>query len=163
MAHIYIVQVVKQDVAGRVVGVTRSIVQGTSAQAEAVRHKVGSGGVFNPAFIERINATFRGHLAALVRRGRALALRSQTLHHAMYQSGAVSDFCTEHGSLRLPGLIGGHKHLGRTPAMAAGITDHCWTVEELLAYHVPLPRWEPPKKRGRPSREILALIAKWAL
>ena len=161
--HIYIVQVVKQYVDGRVVSVTRRIVQGTAVEVEAVRHKVRGGGVFNTAFIERINATFRGHIAALTRRGRALALRSQTLHQAMYLTGAVYNFCTEHVSLRLPGLIGGHKHLGRTPAMAAGITDHCWTVEELLAYRVPLPRWQPLKKRGRPSREILALIAKWAL
>ena len=161
--HIYIVQVVKQYVAGHVAGVARRLVQGTAAQVEAVRHKVRGGGVFNTAFIERINATLRGHIAALTRRGRALALRSQTLHHALYVTGAVYNFCTEHAALRLPGLIGGHKYLGRTPAMAAGIADHCWTVEELLAYRVPLPRWQPPKKRGRPSREMLALIAKWAL
>ena len=98
---IYIVQVVKQYVAGRVAGVQRRIVQGPAEQVEAVRHQVNGGGVFNTAFIERINATFRGHLAALTRRGRALALRSQTLHHAMYLTGAVYNFCTEHGSLRL--------------------------------------------------------------
>jgi hypothetical protein len=28
-----------------------------------------------------------------------------------------------------------------TPAMAAGITDHGWTMHELLSFHVPLPRW----------------------
>jgi transposase-like protein len=160
---IYIVQVVKQYVARRVVSVERRIIQGSAEQIEAVRHKVCGGGVFNTAFIERINATFRGHIAALTRRGRALALRSQTLHHAMYLTGAVYNFCAEHSSLRLLGLIGGHKYLGRTPAMAAGIADHCWSVEELLSYRVPLPRWQPPKKRGRPSRETLALIAKWAL
>jgi len=160
---IYIVQIVKQYVAGRVVSVERRIVQGTAEQANAVRHKVSGGGVFNTAFIERINATFRGHVAALTRRGRALALRSQTLHQAMYLSGAVYNFCTEQASLRLPGLIGGHKYLGRTPAMAAGIADHCWSIEELLSYRVPLPGWQPPNKRGRPSREMLALIAKWAL
>ena len=25
-----------------------------------------------------------------------------------------------------------------TPAMAAGLTDHVWTMEELLSYRVPL-------------------------
>ena len=143
--------------------VSRRLVHGTAAQVEAGRHKVGGGGVFSTAFIERINATFRGHIAALTRRGRALALRSQTLHHAMDLTGAAYNFCPEQASLRLPGLIGGHKYLGRSPALAAGLTDHCWTVEELLSYRVPLPRWEPPKKRGRPSREMLALMAKWAL
>jgi hypothetical protein len=61
--HIYIVQVVKQYVDGRVVSVARHIVQGTALQVEAVRHQVRGGGVFNTAFIERINATFRGHIA----------------------------------------------------------------------------------------------------
>ena len=36
------------------------------------------------------------------------------------------------------------------PAMAAGITDHCWSVRELLSYRVPSPRWTPPEHRGRP-------------
>jgi len=160
---IYIAQVVKQYVAGRVASVERRIIQGTAEQIEAVRHKVRGGGVCNTAFIERINATFRGHIAALTRRGRAAASRSQTLRRAMYLSGAVYNFCSEHVSLRLPGLMGGHRHLGRTPAMAAGIATHCWSVEELLSYRVPLPRWQPPKKRGRLSREMLALIVKWVL
>jgi hypothetical protein len=31
----------------------------------------------------------------------------------------------------------GHKWLERTPAMAADITDHYWTVSELLWFKVP--------------------------
>jgi hypothetical protein len=27
----------------------------------------------------------------------------------------------------------------RTPAMAAGLTDHVWTTDELLSYRVPAP------------------------
>jgi hypothetical protein len=45
--------------------------------------------------------------------------------------------------------------------MAAGITDHCWTIHELLSFHVPLPRWVPPKQRGRPSRALQRLIKRW--
>ena len=26
-----------------------------------------------------------------------------------------------------------HKTLGKTPAMAAGITDHAWTLEEIIS------------------------------
>jgi hypothetical protein len=51
--------------------------------------------------------------------------------------------------------------LYKTPAMAAGITDHCWTVEELLLFHVPPPPWSPPKRRGRPSRATKLLVARW--
>jgi hypothetical protein len=35
------------------------------------------------------------------------------------------------------------------PAMAVGITDPCWTMEELLSFHVPPPRWMLPKQCGR--------------
>ena len=45
--------------------------------------------------------------------------------------GAVYNFCTYHKSLRLAGIIGGHKWLPRTPAMAASLADHCWSVHEL--------------------------------
>jgi hypothetical protein len=46
--------------------------------------------------------------------------------------------------------------------MAAGITDHLWSVEELLWHRVPPPRWQPPKKRGRRSKVMQQLIARWA-
>jgi len=50
---------------------------------------------------------------------------------------------------------------GTTPAMAAGLTDQCWSVHELLSYRVPPPPWTPPKRRGRPSRVLKRLIEQW--
>jgi hypothetical protein len=39
-----------------------------------------------------------------------------------------------------------------TPAMASGLTDHVWSVNELLSYRVaPLP-WVEPTRRGRPKK-----------
>lgn len=73
----------------------------------------------------------------LVERPRALG---QVQEAGRYLVGGIYNFCTEHESLRLPGLIGGHKWLARTPAMARGITNHCWTVNELLSLKVPPPR-----------------------
>jgi hypothetical protein len=64
-----------------------------------------------------------------------------------------SDFCTPHASLS--------DTQKTTPAMAAGITDHCWTMHELLSFHVPLSRWTPPKQRGRPSHALKRLIERW--
>jgi len=66
-------------------------------------------------------------LASLTRRGRALARRTLTLQQGMYVVGTVYNFCTPHESL----CVAGGK---QTPAMAAGITDHCWTVRELLSF-----------------------------
>ena len=101
-----------------------------------------------------LNATFREHLASLTRRGRALARRTLTLQHGMYLIGTVYNFCTPHASLP-------HASGGTTPAMAAGITDHGWTVQELRSFHVPPPRWTPPKQRGRPSHAFKRLIERW--
>ncbi len=156
-----IAQVLKPYAQRRVGGVVRRLVQGTAAQVAAVRERVSGSGVWHTANIERWNATLRGRLAALARRTRALARQGATLQTGMYVVGTVYNFCDEHDSLRVPGVMGGHKWLGRTPAMAAGITDHCWGVQERLSYHVPPPRWTPPKQRGRPSQALKRLIARW--
>ena len=161
--HIHIAQVVKQYAQKRVVGIKRHVVQGTVIQINALLLQTQGGGQINVAYIERLNATFRARIAALVRRSRALARQTQTLHHAMYLMGALYNFCTYHHSLRLPLYLPGNRRrwLSRTPAIAAGITDHRWTVEELLSFRVPLPPWTPPKRRGRPSKVTQALVAQW--
>ncbi len=122
-------QVVKQYAGRRVVGIVRRIAQGAEAQVQALL----GGQRINTAYIERLNATFRARLANLVRRSRALARQASTLQAAMYLMGTVYNFCTEHQSLRLPGLVNGHKWIPRTPALAAGLADHCWTVRGVAA------------------------------
>jgi hypothetical protein len=136
-------------------------VDGTPARVETLRCRSHGDGVINTAYIERLNATFRERLASLTRRGRALARRTLTLQYGMYVIGTVYNFCTPHASLCLVRPMAGIPGVERTPAMAAGITDHCWTVRELLSFHVPPPRWIPPKQRGRRSRALQALIARW--
>lgn len=159
--RIFIAQMVKQYEQGRVSGIERRIVQGERSDIERVIADTQGQGVINTAFIERLNATFRQCLASLVRRGRGLAKENKTLATGMYLVGAVYNFCTEHQSLRLPGLIGGHKWLARTPAMAAAITNHCWSVRELLSHQVAPSPWQPPKRRGRVSTATKQLIARW--
>jgi hypothetical protein len=132
-------------------------------QMQVLLQQTQGRGTINTAYIERLNATFRSRIAALVRRGRALARQTATLHRSMYLVGSVYNFCTYHRSLRVAiPLPRDRRHMvSRTPAMAAGITDHRWTVEELLSFRVPLSRWTPPKRRGRPSRATKALIQQW--
>lgn len=159
--NILIAQVIKQYENNRVIGVTRKIYQGTEeAVAQVIQQTQGKGDI-NTAFIERLNGTFRSYLFSLARRTRSLARQSKTLHSGMYLVGCIYNFCTEHESLRLPGLIGGHKWLERTPAMASDITDHCWSVQELLSFKVPPPRWMPIMPRGRPTNAFRAKIARW--
>jgi hypothetical protein len=40
-----------------------------------------------------------------------------------------------------------------TPAMASGLTDHCWSIQELLSYRVAPPPGMAPKRRGRPAKQ----------
>src|SRR2546428_329782 len=152
--HVFIAQVVKRYERRRVVATERRIVDGTPARVETLRHRSQGDGVINTAYIERLNATFRERLAPLARRSRALARHTLTLQHGMYLIGTVYNFCTPHASLSpTSGWT--------TPAMAAGITDHCWTVQALLSFHVPPPRWTPPSRRGRPSRALKRLAERW--
>jgi transposase-like protein/IS1 family transposase len=151
--NVLIAQVVKRYERRRVVATDRRIIDGTPARVETLRRRSQGDGVSNTAYIERLNATFRERLAPLTRRCRALARQTMTLYEGMFLVGTVYNFCTPHASLSQ-----GQK---TTPAMAAGITDHCWTLHELLSFHVALPRWAPPKRRGRPSRVLQRLIERW--
>jgi hypothetical protein len=151
--HVLIAQVVKRYERRRVVETERHLVDGTPARVETLRRRSQGDGVINTAYIERLNATFRERLAPLARRCRALARHTLTLHEGMFVVGTVYNFCAPHASLSQA-----HK---TTPAMAAGITDHCWTIHELLSFHVPLSRWVPPKRRGRPSGALQHLIERW--
>ena len=159
--NVLIAQVVKRYERRRVAETDRCIVEGTPARVETLRRRSQGDGVINTAYIERLNATFRERLAPLARRCRALARHTLTLEHGMYLVGTVYNLCTYHASLRLAAHATGTAATNRTPAMAAGITDHCWTVRELLAFHVPPPRWVPPKRRGRPSHTLKRLIERW--
>src|SRR5262245_23663754 len=152
--NVLIAQVVKRYERRRVVATERRRVDGTPARIETLRRRSQGDGVINTAYIERLNATFRERLASLTRRGRALARHTLTLQHGMYLIGTVYNFCTPHASLA-------HAGRGTTPAMAAGITDHCWTPRELLSFHVPPPRWTPPVRRGRRSQKLQRVITRW--
>ena len=70
----------------------------------------------------------------------------------MFLMGSVYNFCSYHKSLRLPGFIGGHKWIPRTPAIAAGLTDHIWTVKELLFFECHRQLGFPLKHRERRSQ-----------
>jgi transposase-like protein len=152
--ELVIAQVVKQYAGRAVTGTLHRLVHGSVQQFLTLLWSTAGCQVLNTAYIERLNATFRSRLALLGRRTRRSARRVATVEQGMYLVGTVYNFCTVHASLTLEGQR-------RTPAMAAGITDQVWTVGELLWRRVPPPRWQPPRRRGRCSRELQALIDRW--
>ena len=153
---INIVQVVKRRRAKRLT-IERRIVQGDCQQVQACLTTSQGGGQINTAFIERLNATFRQSLACLARRSRSLARQTQTLEAGMFLVGCVYNLCSEHESLKLPLWITERRcrWVQRTPALAAGLTDHRWSLLELLTFKVPPPPFVPPKRRGRPPKQVL--------
>lgn len=158
--QLLIAQVVNRYAHRHVVDVERRAVRGTVARVETALVASQGKGVINTAYIERLNATFRERLASLTRRGRALARKTLTLECGMYLIGAVYNFCTAHESLHVAARVS-QPAIPRTPAMAARITDHCWSLQELLSFHVPPPGWTPPKRRGRRSRALQLIISQW--
>jgi hypothetical protein len=54
-----------------------------------------------------------------------LAQTANRLRAEMFWSGVIYNFCTVHSSL------------SASPAMAADLTDHVWSVEELVRFRVP--------------------------
>jgi hypothetical protein len=149
---------VKQYAKRRVVGVVPRAVVGSMEAIEAALLATGSGSVINTAYIERLNATMRARLVGLVRRTRCLTRRQEVLLAGMWLVGGVYNYSTPHHSLRVEGDAA-PKWVQQTPAMAAGLTDHVWTVAELLDYRLPLPQWEAPKRRGRPPRQPVERLA----
>jgi len=105
----------------------------------------------NTAFIERINLSIRQHVAAVGRRVSTLCKGEDGLHQqlALYQT--YYNFCLPHASLRqaLPqpeptnGMGSARQWRPRTPAMAGGLTNHAWTLHEVLLFRVP--PWPQPQ------------------
>jgi transposase-like protein len=150
-----IAQVVKQYAGRAVTGCIHRLVHGNVRQFLTLLWSTPGCQVLHTAFIERLNGTFRSRLAVFGRRTRVPARRTATVERGLYLGGTLYNFCCVHRSLRTAdGQL-------RTPAMAAGISDHVWTVGELLRYRVAPPRWEPPRRRGRRARALQGLIDRW--
>jgi transposase InsO family protein len=98
---------------------------------------VGLRPLIQTAFVERVNLTFRQSVAALSRRTWAYA---QTEHHLVLHCEwfrLYYHLVRAHESLALevPGLK--RRFRTRSPAMALELTDHLWSVGDLLHYPVP--------------------------
>lgn len=146
-----IATVIKRSEKKRVVAITRKLVVGTPEHAAALRAQTTGGKEFNTPLIERFNGTMRERLAALTRKCRHAAQRRHTLELGMYLVGTTYNWCWPHHELSQKKLFG----YPCTPAMAAGLTDHCWSVAELRTSKVAPPLGVAPKRRGRPRTRPL--------
>lgn len=144
-------QVVKSYRRRRVVGVKHRVIFGAAETIESILAKWGW--KINTAFIERLNLDFRQHVAAIGRRVKTLCKHEAGLRQQLALFQVYHNFVLPHASLRLElaeweainGTRGAKRWQPRTPAMAAGLTDHVWSLRELLLYRVP--PWPQPQVR----------------
>jgi IS1 family transposase len=142
-------QVVKRMRRRRVVEVSHRVVVGTQAAVDRVLAPLGW--KINTAFVERLNLSLRQRVAAIRRRS-ATSCKSETgLSQPLILFQVYHNFVLPHASLRLPlaepiatnGNGSAKLWRPRTPAMAAGLTNHVWTLREVLMYRVP--PWPQPQ------------------
>ena len=141
-------QVIKTMRRRRLVHVRHRVVFGT---LEAIQQVLAAcGWQINTAFVERLNLTIRQHVAAVGRRVSTLCKGEDGMRQQVALSQVYDHFCLPHASLRvqlpqpLPtnGTGSAKQWQPQTPAMAAGLTDHVWTLREVLLFRVP--PWPQP-------------------
>jgi IS1 family transposase len=141
-------QVIKTVRRRRLVRVSHRLVFGTLAAMEQVL--AVHGWHINTAFVERLNLSIRQHVAAVGRRVSTLGKGEDGLRQQLALYHVYDNFCLPHTSVRQPvpqpepthGTGSAKQWRPCTPAMAAGLTDHVWTLREVLRFRVP--PWPQP-------------------
>lgn len=127
-------QVIKTREKGRVVSIETKVIFG---DPKRIAWKIANSPVsnsINTSFVERSNGTLRQDCSRLSRKTFAYSKRPEMLEAHLYLLSAYYHFCRPHFGLRQRLISGRRKWRKVTPAMAAGATEHCWSVKELLAH-----------------------------
>ena len=138
--------VIKEREHGHVTQVTTQVIYGTEAQVAVCLQASPTSTAISTWGVERNNLTIRQHSRRLTRRVNAFSKKRVYLKYQLALAFAYYHFCCPHRGLReklaqpIP-TKNGHGSPKRwrqvTPAMAAGLTDHIWTLDELLSFRVP--------------------------
>jgi IS1 family transposase len=126
-------QLVTQKQQGKLLTLSTRVVLG----AERLTHL---GLTISTALVERVNLTLRQALAPLTRKTARFCKDRERLQQRVVFFQAFSNVARPHMSLRQPLPLPARTRHGaihprwqeRTPALAAGLTDHVWTFRELL-------------------------------
>ena len=151
LPHLLYAQVIKTVRRRRLVRVRHRVVFGTLAAVQQVL--AACGWQINTAFVERLNLTIRQPVAAIGRRVSTLGKGEDGLGQQLALYHCYYNFCLPHASLRQPlpqpeptnGTGAAKVWRPCTPAMAAGLTDHVWSLKEVLLCWVP--PWPQPQVR----------------
>jgi IS1 family transposase len=142
-------QVIKTTRRWRLVHVCHRVVFGTLEAVNQVLRPLGW--QINTSLVECVNLSLCQHVAAIGRRTSTLCKGEAGLRQQLGLYQVYYNFVLPHASLRQPlaepVATQGHGSAKRwwpcTPAMAAGLTDHIWSLKEVLLYRVP--PWPQPQ------------------
>ena len=137
---------IKRREQGRVVEVSTEVVYGSPDRIADVLNASPTSSQISTYGVERNNLTLRQHSRRMGRKVNAFSKDREYLKYQLALAFAYYHFVIPHRGLRQrlekPQPTNGHKGsskkwLDRTPAMSAGLTDHIWTMDELLSFRVP--------------------------
>jgi hypothetical protein len=119
-------QVVKTRSGSRLIGVTIKVIYG---DPETVLELVGA----HTAYVERTNLTSRQMNGRLVRKTLSYSKQLDALRASCAWEDWVYNLTRPLKTLAIQQQTEQRRWQAQTPAMAAGLTDHQWTVKELLS------------------------------
>jgi len=117
--------VIKHRTGYHLTGITIKVVYG---DVEEVLDVLGE----HTAYVERTNLTSRQMNGRLVRKTLSFGKQLEMLEASCAWEDCVYNLTRPVKTLRIEARGGPRRWLPRSPAMAAGLTDHLWTVKELL-------------------------------
>ncbi|EFK07105.1 conserved domain protein [delta proteobacterium NaphS2] len=126
-------QVVKQYKRNRLIGITRKVIFGDSEKLKAILEDSIASNTINTSFVERNNGTVRHMDARCSRKTYRFSKNSKNHKRQLELSVAYYNLCLPHKTLT--------KRYGSptSPFMSAGLTDHIWTMGELLRTQPKIP------------------------
>jgi hypothetical protein len=130
-------QVCKKRRNGRIVEVVQRVVFGDPDEVLEILCEDLDGKI-NTSYVERLNLTIRNSLARFIRRTMNGSKNPVMHSRALDFIQAWYNFVKPHRSLRVEENDGRRKWRQRTPAMAEGLTDHIWSLEEMFTFRVPV-------------------------
>jgi hypothetical protein len=150
----------KEKENNRVVAVNSRVVQGSLKQAEQTLAESEQSQTINTSFVERYHGTQRQFNARKKRKAYTFS-KELRCHEACTWLVVVwynFGWCVR--TLRQKVQEEPPRYHYRTPAMAAGLADHAWSMRELLAYPLYPPK-EPLRRPARTYDDVLDRLRQW--
>jgi IS1 family transposase len=148
-------RLLKEKENGRVVAVSSEVVLGSEQQAEQTLEESERSQTINTSFVERFFGTQRQFSARKKRKAYTFS-KDLSFHEASTWLLVVwYNFGWCLGTLRQKVQQDPPRYYYRTPGMVAGLTDHVWTMQELLCHPLYPAKDSPQRGKIRTYREVV--------